>query len=68
MLGDELRTIRLAAGLSQEQLAARAKLTREYVSHIERGVYKPTVEVFMRLCAAMDTKGWKVLRRVEDGA
>ena len=65
VLGNELRKARLAAGLSQESLAARAKLTREYVSHIERGVYNPTVEVLIRLCAAMKTRAWKVLRRVE---
>ena len=35
---------------------ARANVTREYVSHIERGVYKPTVDVLMRLCAAMNTR------------
>jgi transcriptional regulator with XRE-family HTH domain len=65
VLGDEMRKARLAAALSQEELAARAKVTREYVSHIERGVYNPTVDVLIRLCGAMNTKAWKVLRRVE---
>lgn len=65
VLGDELRKARLAAELTQEQVAARAKLTREYVSHIERGVYSPTADVLLRLCAAMNTRAWKVLRRVE---
>ena len=51
--------------MSQQEVAARANVTREYVSHVERGVYKPTVEVFMRLCAAMDQRAWKLLRRVE---
>lgn len=65
MLGDELRKSRLAAKLTQEELAARAKLTREYVSHVERGVYRPTVDVLIRMCAAMKTRAWRVLRRVE---
>jgi transcriptional regulator with XRE-family HTH domain len=55
----------MAVGMTQEELAARAKITREYVSHIERGVHKPTVDVLIRLCAAMSTRAWKVLRRVE---
>lgn len=65
VLGDEIRKARLAADLTQEELAARAKVTREYVSHVERGVYRPTVDVLIRLCAAMKTRAWKVLRRVE---
>jgi putative transcriptional regulator len=66
VLGDELRKARLAAGLTQQELAARAKVTREYVSHVERGGYNPTVSVFRRLCAAMNAPAWKVLRRVEE--
>ena len=65
MLGDELRKVRAAAAMSQEEVAARAKVTREYVSHVERGIYTPTVSVLIRLCAAMNTRAWKVLRRVE---
>lgn len=66
VLGDELRKARLKAAMSQEELAARAKVTREYVSHVERGKYKPTVDVLIRLCAAMKTRAWKVLRRMEE--
>jgi len=65
VLGDELRKSRLSAGLTQEALAARAKVTREYVSHVERGVYQPSVDVLMRLCAAMKTRAWEMLRRIE---
>ena len=35
--GKKLRALRLASGLSQEQLAFRAKLHRTYVSSAERG-------------------------------
>lgn len=67
MLGTELRKAREAAGLTQEQVAARAKVTREYVSHLERGEYSPTVEVLLRIAGALGTKGWKLLKRVEEG-
>jgi len=66
VVGDELRKTRLAAGLTQEQVAVRAKVSREYVSQIERGKYRVTVDVLVRLCAAMGTQGWKVLRQVEE--
>ena len=65
MLGAELRKARLTAGLTQEELAARAKLSREYVSHLERGVKSPTVAVLLRLCQAMNASAGRILLRVE---
>jgi transcriptional regulator with XRE-family HTH domain len=67
MIGDELKKAREAAGLTQQQVAAKAGITREYVSYLETGKYTPTVDVLMRLCAALGTKGWVLLRRVEEG-
>jgi len=68
VLGDELREARLAAGLSQEKVAATARISREYVSMIERGEHKPTVEVFLKLCHAIGVKGWQILKRHEDAS
>ena len=68
MLGKELRKAREAAGLTQEEVAAKAKITREYVSHLEREEYTPTVDVFLRVCAAMGIHAWQVIRRIEEGA
>jgi transcriptional regulator with XRE-family HTH domain len=52
-LADALRQCRLDAGLTQEALAASAGITREYLSQVERAKKNPTVDVFVRLCAAM---------------
>lgn len=68
MLGEELRKAREKAGLTQEQVAARAKITREYVSHLERGESSPTVDLLRRVCGAIGVKAWQVIRRVEDGS
>jgi transcriptional regulator with XRE-family HTH domain len=57
--------MREGVGLTQEEVAVRAKLSREYVSHVERGVYSPTVEVFVRVCDALGTPAWKVLQRIQ---
>lgn len=39
--GARVRTLRLALGLSQEQLAERAELHWVYISGVERGVRNP---------------------------
>jgi transcriptional regulator with XRE-family HTH domain len=52
--------------MTQEQVAAKARISREYVSGLERGTYKPTVDVLMRVAHAMGTRAWRILRRVEE--
>jgi len=37
LLGDRVRILRIEAGISQEELAARSGLHRTYVSSVERG-------------------------------
>jgi len=66
VLGKELRKARLAAGLTQEELAAKARVSREYVNYLERGKKSPTVRVFVRLCRAMKVSPAAILSRVED--
>ena len=53
MFGTELRKLRRKAGLTQEEVAARAGVTREYVSMLESGKNSPTIDVFIRLCHAV---------------
>jgi transcriptional regulator with XRE-family HTH domain len=66
VLGEQIQKARRRANLSQEALARRAAVTREYVSQLERDVCSPTVDVLARLCAAMGTRTWRLLRRVEE--
>jgi transcriptional regulator with XRE-family HTH domain len=63
VLATELKKARLAAGLTQEQLAAKANVSREYVNYVERGKRQPTVAVFVRLCKAMKVYPPDVLAR-----
>ena len=63
MLPTELKKARLAAGLTQEELAAKAGISREYVNYVERGKRQPTVAVFIRLCKAMKQYPPDVLAR-----
>lgn len=52
-LGRNVRILRKAAGLSQEELAFRAGLKRSYLSDLERGVRNPSVRAVERLADAL---------------
>ena len=65
MLGDELRTAREAAGMTQEELAFAAELDRTYISQLERDKKSPTIDVLFRLCDAMGVRLSELIARVE---
>ena len=66
MLGDEIRRERLAAGLTQEELAFEAEISRQYVSLLELNEKSPTVDVLIRVCRAIGCSAGKLLLRVEN--
>ena len=53
-------------GLSQEDLAQRAKLHRTYISDVERGERNISVESLRRLAIALGTPMWQILKSAED--
>ena len=65
MLGEEIRKSRLQAGLTQEELAAKARLTREYVSLLELNKRMPTLPVFVRICRSMNLSAPDLLSKIE---
>jgi transcriptional regulator with XRE-family HTH domain len=67
VFAEELRKAREEAGLTQEALAARAGVTREYVSHLERDRQEPSLSVFVRLCEALGVRPPAMLERVLKG-
>ncbi len=52
-LGANVKRLRQAKGLSQEELAFEADMHRTYVSGIERGRRNPTITVLERLANAL---------------
>ena len=54
ILGETIRAERIRAGLSQEQLAEKADLARNYIGNIERAEYKITVEALVRIAKALN--------------
>ena len=65
MLGDELRRARRSAGLTQEQLAAKADISREYVSQLERDRQSPTVDMLLRVCRIIGVSASQIIANVE---
>ena len=60
-----MKQARLRADMTQETLAAKALLTREYVSLLERNQRSPTIEVFVRLVRAVGLSPAEVILEVE---
>jgi transcriptional regulator with XRE-family HTH domain len=65
--GAELRRARRAADLTQEQLAARARVDRTYLSDIENDKVSPTLDMLERLCNALGVRVSAIIARVEEG-
>lgn len=62
ILAQNLKRHRLAAGLSQEELAHQADIDRTYVSSLERGRYAATVDMLERLAAELGVDPADLLR------
>jgi transcriptional regulator with XRE-family HTH domain len=52
-------------GLSQEALAASAGLDRTFISMVERGVRRPTLDSAKRIADALNVSLVEVIRSVE---
>ena len=65
MVGSVLQKMRLNAGMTQEELASKAKVDRTYVSMLEHNKKSPTLDMLFRLCQAMGIKASVVIARVE---
>ena len=55
MLSENLKTLRKARGLSQEELAGRLHVVRQTVSKWEKGLSVPDAELLVRLAEELDT-------------
>lgn len=61
VFGARVRELRLAAGLSQEELAHRAEIDRSYVGQVERGDRNISLDNIYRLAEALDTAASRLL-------
>jgi transcriptional regulator with XRE-family HTH domain len=65
VFGELLQKARLKAGMTQEELAAAVRLTREYISLLEHDKRTPTIHVFIRLARALRISPATLIEKVE---
>ena len=65
IFGEHLRELRTSAGLSQEALAEKAGLHRNYIGHLERAEKTASLDVLVRLAAALDASLPELLGRFD---
>ena len=63
--GAALRQVRLAAGLSQEQLGLEAGVQRNFISPIETGQNQPTITTIAKLARALGMKASELVAVAE---
>ncbi|MDW5318455.1 helix-turn-helix transcriptional regulator [Rhizobium sp. PL01] len=56
-----LRRLRQAKGMSQEELAHRSELDRTYISSLERSVYSPSLDVVGKLSLALGVEVYELI-------
>lgn len=61
MFARNLRALRQARGLSQEELAHRAGIDRTYVSSLERCVYSASIDVVDQLAQVLNVEAADLL-------
>lgn len=66
MLGDEIRKARLAVKLTQEQLAFKAEISRNYVSLLELNHRSPTIDVLLRVARALGIRASVLIATIEE--
>jgi transcriptional regulator with XRE-family HTH domain len=64
-LGKALRKFRLAADLTQEQLALESGVQRNFISLIETGQNQPTIGTIFKLAQALGIKPSKLVSEAE---
>lgn len=65
--GRVLRDARMAAGLSQPELAQRAGLHRNYLGEVERGAKCPSLCAVDALATALGVPASKLVEEAEQG-
>ena len=63
--GAALRRVRLASGMTQEQLGLEAGVQRNFISLIETGHNQPTISTIFKLAGALEMKPSKLVAAAE---
>ena len=66
-IGQNIRKIRKAHGLSQEELAEKVNISTTHMSHIETGNTKLSLPVFVEIAAALEVRTDDLLHNTVTG-
>jgi len=61
-----LKDLRMNKGLSQEELAFKAKLHRTYISQLERGLKSPTLNTISILADVLDVSLTQIVKSIQE--
>jgi transcriptional regulator with XRE-family HTH domain len=64
--GQQVRSLRLACGISQEELGFLADIHATYVGKLERGEKSPTLGVIRKIAKALGMSGSELMRLAEE--
>ena len=62
VIGQNIRFYRHELNLTQDQLAEKAGISKQFVCNIERGRAIPSIETLLSLCYALDVESTDLLR------
>lgn len=63
-----LRRLRVAKNISQNELAVISEVERAYVGHLKRGTRNPTIDTLEKLAIALECETMKLFRNAPDDA
>ena len=66
-LGVRIRTLRKAAGLTQEQLAEVAAVSVNFMGYVERGQRAPSIKTLEQIAQALNVRPKDLFEFLEDG-
>lgn len=66
IVGKVIQKYREEKGLSQEVVSGLADIGRTHLSAIERGIRKPTLETYFKICDALDVRPSVLMTIIEN--
>lgn len=67
-IGATIREMRVMRGMSQDELAHAATISRSYVANTESGRYRPSDRVLVRIAAALHVPQISIIALADDAA
>ncbi|MDQ7819577.1 MAG: helix-turn-helix transcriptional regulator [Armatimonadota bacterium] len=64
--GRAIETLRTSRGLSREELARLARISRSYLHEVERGLKRPSADILARLARALGVGSAALMQYVEE--